>query len=219
MTRNVQRNTGAAKGFTLIELAVVLAIIAVLAAVMTPIITNYVDQSRVARATSDVKTIAEAIKAYNRDTAQYPIYSSFANMLADTAAVTCLTGPGNTATDSTSGTTWSDCAAGEGSFEEYLNTNKLIGSPGSGIMTTTATLGKVAFRGPYLTSVDSDPWANRYMATAANMTRASTNWAFVISAGPNQKVETLQNNTSTSATATATTAFVASGDDIIAVIK
>ena len=38
------------KGFTLIELAVVLAIIAVLAAVLTPMVTGYLDQARVARA-------------------------------------------------------------------------------------------------------------------------------------------------------------------------
>ncbi len=34
------------KGFTLIELAVVLAIIAVLAAVLTPMVTGYLDQAR-----------------------------------------------------------------------------------------------------------------------------------------------------------------------------
>ncbi len=218
MTRKVERNSGATKGFTLIELAVVLAIIAVLAAVMTPVITNYVDQSRVARAGGDVKTIASAIKAYNRDTAQYPIYATFTDMLADTAAVECLTGPGNTATDSSTGTSWSDCGAGEGPLEEYLNTNKLRGTDGSGV-TTSASFGKVAFRGPYIGSVDSDPWGNRYMASATNMKRSSTNWAFVISAGPNQKIETLQNNTSTSGTTTATAAFAASGDDIISIIK
>ena len=36
-------------GFTLIELAVVLAIIAVLAAVLTPMVTGYIDQARIER--------------------------------------------------------------------------------------------------------------------------------------------------------------------------
>src|SRR2546428_14094274 len=64
------------KGFTLIELAVVLAIIAVLAAVLTPMVTGYLDQARVTRAQADVRTIADAVKLYRRDTGQWPIFTA-----------------------------------------------------------------------------------------------------------------------------------------------
>ena len=52
------------KGFTLIELAVVLAIIAILAAVLTPIVTGYIDQARQTRGQGDVRAIATSILNY-----------------------------------------------------------------------------------------------------------------------------------------------------------
>src|SRR5438132_12101024 len=64
------------KGFTLIELAVVLAIIAVLAAILTPMVTNYLDQARIARAQADLRTIADAVKLYQRDTGQWPVFAN-----------------------------------------------------------------------------------------------------------------------------------------------
>src|SRR2546426_10846808 len=64
------------KGFTLIELAVVLAIIAVLAAVLTPMVAGYLDQARIARAQADTRTIADAIKLYQRDTGRWPVYGT-----------------------------------------------------------------------------------------------------------------------------------------------
>src|ERR1700739_3969063 len=64
------------KGFTLIELAVVLAIIAVLAAILTPMVTGYLDQARVARAQADTRTIADSIKLYQRDTGRWPVYAT-----------------------------------------------------------------------------------------------------------------------------------------------
>jgi prepilin-type N-terminal cleavage/methylation domain-containing protein len=73
------------KGFTLIELAVVLAIIAILAAVLTPIVMGYLDQARLARAQADVRTIADSLKLYNRDTGRWPIYNTSADFSSDTA--------------------------------------------------------------------------------------------------------------------------------------
>src|SRR6266540_4367667 len=67
------------KGFTLIELAVVLAIIAVLAAVLTPLVTGYLDQARIARAQADVRTIADSLKLHQRDSGRYPIYATLAD--------------------------------------------------------------------------------------------------------------------------------------------
>ena len=85
------------KGFTLIELAVVLAIIAVLAAVLTPMVTGYLDQARVARAQADVRTIADALKLHQRDTGRFPIYNSggYPATVSD-GTKTVFAGPGTT---------------------------------------------------------------------------------------------------------------------------
>src|SRR5438270_13871370 len=74
------------KGFTLIELAVVLAIIAVLAAILTPMVTGYLDQARVARAQADTRTIADAVKLYQRDTGRWPVYLSANDVSTNTIA-------------------------------------------------------------------------------------------------------------------------------------
>src|SRR5881227_3007103 len=85
------------KGFTLIELAVVLAIIAILAAVLTPMVTNYIDQSRVARAQADLRTIADAVKLYQRDTGRYPVYDSSTAFASDTVSKAVVGSSGGTA--------------------------------------------------------------------------------------------------------------------------
>src|ERR1700739_4078659 len=96
------------QGFTLIELAVVLAIIAVLAAVLTPMVSGYLDQARVARAQADVRTIADAVKLYNRDTGRWPVYDSSTDYSTDTAPGTTKVEFGTSAGNSpTAGAGWS----------------------------------------------------------------------------------------------------------------
>src|SRR5687767_2696335 len=99
-----------AKGFTLIELATVLAIIAVLAAILTPTVTNYVDQARATRALGDTKTLADAVRLYQRDVGEFPIYDSIAEVAADAVGGDglLLAGPagGATPTDAVGGGAW-----------------------------------------------------------------------------------------------------------------
>jgi general secretion pathway protein G len=189
------------KGFTLIELAVVLAIIAVLAAVLTPMVTGYLDQARIARAQADVRTIADAIKLYNRDTGRWPIYNSSGTFTSDTvASVEIATSQGN---NPTGGSGWS-ITLGNTSLELYLSND--YSSVGN------ASFPKAGFRGPYIRTVDSDPWGNKYLVNATDLTKASVNHAYVLSAGPNGTTETTRDVANTAN-------LVAGGDDIIGVIK
>lgn len=185
------------KGFTLIELSVVLAVIAVLAAILTPLVTSYIDQARETRTASDVRSIAQALNLHRRDTGQYPIYNSD-NASDGDVGVEWLVGEG---TVPTTIATWD--LDSNSDLDEYLNTNKLG-------LVTSARGGRIAFRGPYLDTITADPWGNSYIIYAQNLERASGNAGFVLSAGPDGTIDSTRDQTNT---------ISATGDDIIARIK
>lgn len=189
------------KGFTLIELAVVLAIIAVLAAILTPMVTGYIDQARVARATADAKTVSQAVTLYRRDTGVYPIFSSLANSRTGTTNASALVGPGTepTLTGTSYTAAWTTILTTTTLAVTQLNTAL------TGLTVNDTNPAHVSYRGPYIGALDTDPWGNYYVVTANNLA-SSTNRAFVVSAGPNGILETNP--------AQGTTTFTTSGDDI-----
>ena len=169
-------------GFTLIELAVVLAIIAILAAIMTPMVTGFIDEARITRAGGDVRGIAGAVIAYQRDTARFPIYSGIGAANSDTASIVDLVTTGDTPAD---GGSWTVSTAG--ALDTYLNTN-LLGLDTSG----TVRGGRVSYKGPYL-ELGSDPWGNAYVINADSLTRTGVTYhSVVLSAGPNLAIDTVR---------------------------
>ena len=67
--RSVQR---AHRGFTLIEIMVVLVIIGVLAALIAPNVLNRASDARVTAARTDVNNLMQALKLYKLDNQRYP---------------------------------------------------------------------------------------------------------------------------------------------------
>lgn len=159
-----------------------LTIIAILAAVLTPVVGKYVDEARLTRAAREAQTIAEAMVNFNKNTGKWPIFNFPAGGTIDTNSFyTVLAGPPGTAPACETGF---DCGVWGSS------------SPGNlaGILERNSqgysTSGKFAWRGPYSANIGSDPWGNAYVVNASSLAPGKTDAAFVLSAGPDGKIDT-----------------------------
>jgi general secretion pathway protein G len=70
--KHTVRLNNAARGFTLIEVLVVVVILSILAALIVPRIMDRPDQARIIAAKSDIQAITNALKLYRLDNGVYP---------------------------------------------------------------------------------------------------------------------------------------------------
>ena len=68
-----------ARGFTLIEVMVVIVILGVLAALVVPKVMSRPDEARVVAAKQDISAIMQALKLYKLDNRRYPSSGSSAS--------------------------------------------------------------------------------------------------------------------------------------------
>lgn len=183
-------------GWTLLELVVVLAVIAILAAVLTPMLTSYIQSSRISAAKKDLSNIAAAVVQFNTDTKLWPIYNTTFVNLADTpkdveytAGNDAIVGGGYTATST------------GGLLSDPLNTNVMA----------LPTTGTRAWKGAYL-ELNPDPWGTRYYLTAKHLKPGDTYAAFVFSAGADQTIQTTLDQSQSGN-------LTVSGDDLVVRIK
>jgi len=180
------------RGFTLIELTVVLAVIVTLALVLTPSIANFINDSRMARAQSDCQTIASAVVQFYRDNGFFPTWKLAQNGGPGLAAnrIQVLVSPGNVPLEDQP-THWTTGIAG-------LLSDQLINNlPGYVLRTPTSPSG---WNGPYVSNdINADPWGNRYIVnielidtspTVASLSGHVKAAVWVLSAGPDGTIET-----------------------------
>ena len=210
------------KGFTLLEIIVVLAVLGALAAMLTPVVFRYLDDANRTRAQNDAQTIAAAIQQMYKDTGRWPFYKSGVSKLSHTAAddATDLSSNAVCATGACTDATKPEIGASTGWALTKLDNiaNQLILNTPYGNGTAYALTGSRAWKGPYLERVPNlDPWGRSYVVNIANADPelegfATQKWVIVASAGPDGTLDT-------SSSALSSSNPQAAGDDVIARVK
>ncbi len=209
------------KGFTLLEIIVVLAVLGALAAMLTPVVFRYIDDANRTRAQNDASAIAAGINQMYTHTGRYAFYQAArgAGALAYVADTDAALLSSNDACDTgdTDLATCDNTAPAVGASTGWAATGKADSLTNQLIENTPAyaTTGPRRWRGPYLDAIPAlDPWGRSYLV---NISKADPNDStpeavFVLSAGANGIIET---NGNTLATANATVG----GDDVIARVR
>jgi prepilin-type N-terminal cleavage/methylation domain-containing protein len=200
------------KGFTLIEVIIAIAVVAILAGVITPSVIKHLDDAKRARAANDCLVIGSTIGNFYKDVARMP------NMNAGGQnQITLLVSEGNIPTQATGITLWNAATSANGC--DLLSNHLTADTPKSQAANIYLTTGQFPWRGPYQTEFPADPWGNRYavnIGNAINNTNAALSYAiWVLSAGPNGTIETAFNPAVPAAGTTLTTG----GDDIVYRLK
>jgi general secretion pathway protein G len=165
---------GNEKGFTLIEVIVVSAIIAILVGILVPILFKEIDESRITRAAADVKSISTAMIVFRKDTAVWPTMDQNCQPNA-----TLLSGAGNMPSNLAA---MGYDTSSQSSYDSHFALDP-VGCYGQ------------MWKGPYMAMVTADPWGNSYV-TNANSFAVAGQPVWIISAGPNKLIETPANSTS-----------------------
>ena len=208
------------KGFTLLEIIVVLAVIGALAAMLAPVVFRYIDDAKKAQAQADTNTIASAVQQMYKDTGRFPFYKVGTSKLTLTAGTDALVLTSNDACNfaatAACDTTKPDDATSLwatplGGKTDSLAKQLILNTP------AYATTGNRAWKGPYLDRIPAlDPWARSYLVNIGNADPnaegSAQKWVVVLSAGPNGILET-------DPTLLGTANPSPGGDDIIARVK
>lgn len=181
-----------ARGFTLMEVIITLGVVAIMAAVLSPMILNYLEDAKKSKAEADVKAISGTILKLTRDVAHFPLYTD-GTKTTGTPAIEILYGPGNNPVESTT-PAWglSATPAGKDLLENHLVKNNPAGTTSGTPATPYLTTGRFPWRGPYIESITPDPWGNRYVVNIKNADPAdpSPKVVWALSAGPDGKIDT-----------------------------
>lgn len=183
------------EGFTLMEMVITLSVIAILTAIMVPIISNNIQSARFARASSDVATLGKAMAEFRKDTSRWPAYEAggasndilFSDQDATNDGI-----PDNGAIPTDAG--WGAIGIGQRLSLAY----NLIANSSGLYPQGPSTEGLPAWNGPYLSEVRVDPWGTPYVVNSrwlftdldAGTPGFQYNNAYVLSAGPGSVLET-----------------------------
>ncbi len=165
----------------MIEIAVVIAIIGILARMLIPMVSGYVGTAKIRRAEQDTEALGKAMLAFNSDTALFPVYKNGSQPTPQSRYKVLRCEEGDVPGGSGSVSDWR--SNNFDTFEDQLNNNTV----------SYPTTGEFAWRGPYMGPIRKDPWGNSYMCNVLNLLPTRDNACWVLSAGPNEGIQTVFN--------------------------
>jgi prepilin-type N-terminal cleavage/methylation domain-containing protein len=178
------------QGFTLIEAAVAIAVVAILSGIIVPLVVKNLQDSQIARAKNDVQVIAAAIASQIKDTGSRPgVGPGPGGAAGGTYALWASAGAAPTGPTAT--------APAANSFTDLFTFDKstaLAQDLFYGTATTVTSANEFSYKGPYLAgdvAIKSDPWGTQYLIlgyNAAGQTANSPIW--IVSAGPDKSILT-----------------------------
>lgn len=216
------------RGFTLIEAAVAIAVVAILSGIIVPLVVKNLNDAKNARAKNDTQVIAAAIASQFKDTAHRPRLASgvFATAVWASSDVASLPTTDATGT-AVAGIVGAPIVAGVANnaiscFATLFNNTSALGNA----LFNTAGNNEFKYQGPYMSldsSTKQDPWGHSYLIFGYNST-GETNGSgiFVVSAGPDGRIGSTNVTAATLAAGvwdtsnSATAGLLASYDDLVA---
>jgi prepilin-type N-terminal cleavage/methylation domain-containing protein len=182
-------------GYTLIEVAAVVAITATLAAVVVPIAVDKVQDGKLVSAKLDIQAIAAGITAFNKDTGVWPVYSAVSGAVVPTV-LRSGTKKGEADTIEITATHVTGANGFDPSASAVLWTGGTFAHLDGQLVTKPAGLtSSYNWKGPYVESFKKkDPWGNNYLVYVRAMGTPSVGstkeYGWIISAGPDGVLQT-----------------------------
>lgn len=175
------------RGFTLVEMVIVLSVVAILAAILVPVVGSSIQQARVARAAADVQAIGKALVQFHQDIGRWPSHN---NSLGGTlTAFSLLRGPGELPAAAPATVSWNQAPAEDPAA--FLTTNTYYGA---WVGNQRRAQGLPVWNGPYVNEVRRDPWGDSYLVNVMYLpggaAPAAANRVYVLSAGPDRTSDT-----------------------------
>ncbi|MBI2987900.1 MAG: prepilin-type N-terminal cleavage/methylation domain-containing protein [Deltaproteobacteria bacterium] len=208
-----KRNSGQ-RGFTLVELIFVLAIIVTLASIFLPLAMSKFSESKEASATSSIDAISAALTSFFGDLDHFPTCDSTdcnpltsnnndLKFLAFGTGSGSLTGEYPVST-SGSGSDWdlttNDSASPErnNAFNHLAVNNPNADGTTGDTATTTGDYSTSKWKGPYIAKIGIDPYGFAFIAHVGTMETngskiTTTGQGWILSAGPDGVLDTAPN--------------------------
>ena len=194
-------------GFTLIELILVVAVVAILAAILVPTVFSILDDSAITKGKADVKAIAGALVKFRDDTGVFPTQDADGpaglpieevNLLYSGTVAPLIGAFSPSPGVEFDCTTATNCDTFQFPFITNAGTNAY------------STTGKKFWKGPYLSENATDEFDTPYIVYVRRLRLAggvTTERSWIVFAGPNKAYETTPGSTS------------AQGDDFVFLIR